>query len=207
MEYLFRLRDECHLVKQCDAIMEYLARQGDQEKQARVGLIKLERIYYKHDSLYEKTKAALKGQTDKLNEIYFLSEPSMDVVQKLVDLISRYSNPKLVQKAIMLQIYHLAIHNKYAEAKDLMLKSHIFQTIGKQQISNQICFNRAVVQMGLAAFRLGLFDESNQVLQDVAQNPRLRESLAQGAGAFTRQMEKTLEEELEEKKRFVPPHL
>lgn len=80
MEYLYRLRDECLLTKQCDAIMEYLSKQSDQEKQARVGLIKLERIYYKHDSLYEKTRAALKGQTDKLNEIYFLEEPSQDVV-------------------------------------------------------------------------------------------------------------------------------
>lgn len=78
----------------------------------------------------------------------------------------------------MLQVYHHAIHNRYNEAKDLMLKSHIASTIAKQQISNQISYNRAVVQMGLAAFRLGLFDESNQVLQEVAQNPRLKESLA-----------------------------
>lgn len=40
--------------------------------------------------------------------------------------------------------------------------------IAKQQISNQIFYNRAVVQVGLAAFRLGLFEESNQVLCDVA---------------------------------------
>jgi translation initiation factor 3 subunit C len=145
MEYLYRLRDECQLTKQCDAIMEYLSKHNDQEKQARVGLIKLERIYYKHDSLYEKTKAALKGQTDKLNEIYFLAEPSKDVVEKLVDLVSRYSQTKLVSKAIMLQVYHHAIHNRYQEAKDLMLKSHIGQTIAKQQISNQILYNRAVV--------------------------------------------------------------
>jgi translation initiation factor 3 subunit C len=44
------------------------------------------------------------------------------------------------------------------------------------------------------------------VLAEVSQNPKLRESLAQGS-AYSRQQEKTLEEEIEEKKRFVPPHL
>jgi len=44
------------------------------------------------------------------------------------------------------------------------------------------------------------------VLAEVAQNPKLRESLAQGSG-YSRLQEKSLEEEIEEKKRFVPPHL
>ena len=88
-----------------------------------------------------------------------------------------------------------------------MLKTNITNNIAKQQISNQILFNRAVVQIGLSAFRLGHFDECNSSLCDVAQNPKLRESLAQGQSNYSRLQEKTLEEELEEKKRYVPPHL
>jgi hypothetical protein len=80
MEYLYRLKDECILIMQCDQIMGYLKKQNDLEKVARVGLIKLERIYYKHDSLYAKTRAALKGQDEKLKEIYFLESPSEEVV-------------------------------------------------------------------------------------------------------------------------------
>ena len=52
MEYLLRLRDECTLLKQCDNLIDYLTKMGDEEKIAKIGLIKLEHIYYKNDSLY-----------------------------------------------------------------------------------------------------------------------------------------------------------
>lgn len=124
-----------------------------------------------------------------------------------MQLVVEHCSQRLKIKAIMLQVYHHAIHNRYYEAKDLMLKTHVAKSIFKQQISNQICYNRAVVQIGLSAFRLGLFEESNQVLAEVAQNSRIKETLAQGQSAFARQQEKSLEEEMEEKKRLVPAHL
>lgn len=83
-------------------------------------------------------------------------------------------------KAILLQIYHHALHNRFYEAQNLLLKSHLADVIGKQQISNQISYNRAVVQIGMAAFRLGLFEECNRTLNEVCQSMKLRESLAQG---------------------------
>jgi hypothetical protein len=39
----------------------------DYENQARVAVVLLEHIYYKTDSLYAKTKEALKGQPDQLS--------------------------------------------------------------------------------------------------------------------------------------------
>jgi len=44
-------------------------------------------------------------------------------------------------------------------------------------------YNRAIVTIGLAAFRLGLFDECDQVLIEVSQSPKLKESLAQGTSS------------------------
>jgi len=55
MMYMYRLRDECLLLKQCDIVMEFLTKHKEHEKVAKVGLIKLEHIYYKHDNLYTKT--------------------------------------------------------------------------------------------------------------------------------------------------------
>jgi len=43
-----------------------------------------------------------------------------------------------------------------------------------------IQYNRAVIQIGLAAFRLGLFDEANSILIDVCQSPKWKDCLAQG---------------------------
>jgi len=60
MEYLYRLRDECLLLKQCDNMLVFFKDIEDEEKTARISLLKLEHIYYKKDSLYEKSKALLK---------------------------------------------------------------------------------------------------------------------------------------------------
>jgi len=207
MEYLYRLKDECVLIKQCDRIMAYLSTHDELEKASRVGLIKLEHIYYKHDSLYEKTQQALKAKPEKLAELYFHSQPSEVVVQSLVDQVSQHCTLKLKVKAILLQSFHHAIHNRYFQAQDLVLKSQLAKTIAKQQIQNQIFYNRTAVQIGLAAYRLGLFEECNSVLSEICQNPKLKESLAQGQSNYSRLQEKTLEEEIEEKKRFMPPHL
>lgn len=60
MAYLYRLRDECVLLKQLDSIIDFLYCLNENEKAARLSLIKLEHIYYKNDSIYERTKEALK---------------------------------------------------------------------------------------------------------------------------------------------------
>lgn len=41
----------------------------------------------------------------------------------------------------------------------------------------------------------------------MTQSPKLKESLAQGFSSHSRQAERSAEDEMEEKKRFVPPHL
>ena len=68
-------------------------------------------------------------------------------------------------------------------------------------------YNRALIQIALAAFRMGLFEECNNLLQNIFSSPNLKESLAQGVSNYLRQQEKSLEEEAEEKKRYMPPHL
>lgn len=56
MAYLYRLRDECLLLKQSDNVIKLLQKYNENEKIARIGLIKLEHIYFKNDQIYEKTK-------------------------------------------------------------------------------------------------------------------------------------------------------
>ena len=60
----------------------------------------------------------------------------------------------------------------------MMMKSRVSTLISKQQIGNQVLYNRAFVQCGLAAFRLGHFEECNKLLNEVNQSPKLKESLA-----------------------------
>lgn len=66
IEYLYRLKDECLLLKLVDKISMYFQVLGDEEKIARISLIKLEHIYYKNDLLYENTKKILHNKKDQL---------------------------------------------------------------------------------------------------------------------------------------------
>ena len=169
--------------------------------------MKLEHVYYKSDNVYTRTKEQLKSQPDKLKEVYLLDVPSEQVINGLVEQVLTHCPTRLKIKAVLLQAYHHAIHNRFQQAKDLIMKSRISHVIGKQQVTNQVHYNRAFVQCGLAAFRLGLFDDCNAVLNDASQQPKLKESLAQGFSSHNKQAERSLEDEIEEKKRFVPPHL
>jgi translation initiation factor 3 subunit C len=74
--------------------------------------------------------------------------------------------------------------------------------IQQQPIENQILFNRALVQIGLAAFRLGKIKESHDILAEICQYAKHKELLAQRIST----MDKTAESEAEEKKRQIPFH-
>lgn len=70
-------------------------------------------------------------------------------------------------RAALYQIYHLSIHKKFYPARDLLLKTHIGDIIHLQDIASQILYNRAVTQIGMAAFRLGLIEESHDILVEI----------------------------------------
>lgn len=55
-EYLQRIKDENALLFACDAALSFMERYFPTEKSkaARIALLKLEHLYYKHDSLYAK---------------------------------------------------------------------------------------------------------------------------------------------------------
>jgi len=80
------------------------------------------------------------------------------------------------QRATLYQVYHHALHNRLREAKDIMMKSHISANCG--HIDNQILYNRALTQTGLAAFRLGRIQEAHELLSDICNNSKNKELLA-----------------------------
>lgn len=166
------------LLKLIDQMIGLVERIGDEIQIARISLMKLEHIYYKKDSLYENTKRLLHNKPAKLKEVYFMEKPSREEVQDLVVKICKHCPKKEKMRAILLQCYHHAIHNRIREAKDLLMKGQFSQIIHRQPVINKIHYNRAIIQIGLAYFRLGLFDEANDILIE-CQTPRLKDSLAQ----------------------------
>jgi translation initiation factor 3 subunit C len=107
---------------------------------------------------------------------------------------------------MLCQIYFLALHDQYYKARDMMLMSHLQETISNFDVNTQILFNRALVQVGLCAFRAGLVYEAQTSLQEICGSNRQKELLAQGL-QMQRYSQISPEQERLERQRQLPFHL
>jgi len=114
--------------------MQYFIQNDEEEKAAKIAILKIQHIYYKNDSVYAKTKEALKSQPKKLEALYFLSKPATEEIAYLVKLVVTHLGNKSKVQATLLQCFHHAIHNRYFDAKNLLMNTHISETIHKQPI-------------------------------------------------------------------------
>merc|ERR1712130_258228 len=81
-------------------------------------------------------------------------ETSMDMMDRLCKYIySKDSTDRLRTRAILCHIYHHAIHDSWYQARDLMLMSHLQDSVHHSDPVTQILYNRTMVQLGLCGFR------------------------------------------------------
>ena len=107
---------------------------------------------------------------------------------------------------MLCHIYHYALHNDFHTARDMLLMSHLQESIHSADVATQILYNRTVVQLGLSAFRCGLIRESQAILQDIFATQRVKELLAQGVHQQRYQV-LTPEQEKTERQRQLPFHM
>merc|ERR1719506_1693177 len=111
-------------------------------------------------------------------------------------------------RAVLCQTYHHALHGRFYHARDLMQLSGVQETVQNADILTLILFNRALVMVGLAAFRLGKLLDALSSLMEVCAMNRAKELLAQGL-AYSHQLrqERTPEQEKQERRRQMPYHM
>lgn len=127
------------------------------------------------------------------------------LINQLCTYVYKYGSDRSRTRGMLCHIYHHALHDRFLEAKDLLLMSHLQDTISAaNDTSTMILFNRMMVTLGLAAFRLGKIWDAHQCLSDICSS-RVRELLAQGL-SISRFNDKTAEQEKAEKRRLVPYH-
>jgi len=109
-------------------------------------------------------------------------------------------------RAMLCQIYFLALHDKYYLARDMMLMSHLQENMSNFDVQSQILFNRTLVQVGLCAFRQGLVYDAQNTLQEICGSGRQKELLAQGV-MIQRFSQVSPEQERLERQRQLPFHM
>ncbi|RDW67194.1 translation initiation factor eIF3 core subunit c [Aspergillus mulundensis] len=215
-EYIERLSDEKQLyanLVRTQIYVEALTRmeKTDQRQDSlnRVVMRRLEHVYFKPSQvvtiLEEGTEKALpseletsittRGNTDALT-----------LVQTLCNYLFKNSDGILRARAMLAQIYFLALHDQYYRARDLMLMSHLSESIANFDVSSQILFNRTLVQIGLCAFRAGLIYEAQNTLSEICGSGRQKELLAQGI-ILQRFSTVSPEQERLERQRQLPFHM
>lgn len=216
-EYIERLGDEQALYEDIVRVSIYyetISKKSDVGKQSdainRIVIRRLEHIYFKPllvvRILEERTWQALPA---KLNSELTPrgSNTEIDVlVQSLANYLFENSEGIIRARAMLCQIYFLALQDNFYKARDLALMSHLTENIASFDVSTQILFNRTLVQIGLCAFRAGLVYDAQGVLQEICGSGRQKELLAQGV-MMQRYSTVTPEQERLERQRQLPFHM
>ncbi|KAK6183766.1 hypothetical protein SNE40_006370 [Patella caerulea] len=196
-EYVERLQDERQVCDILEKTLRYLEIKGTTLEISRIYLKRIEHLYYKFD-----TSCVYTGDNEPKKE--GTSEQTMDKLCKF--LYTSETPDRLRTRAILCHIYHHALHNRWFQARDLMLMSHLQDNIGHSDIPTQLLYNRTLVQLGLCAFRQGNIRDAHNALVDIQSSNRAKELLAQGL-LPNRQNERTPEQEKIEKRRLFPYHM
>ncbi|EEH20646.1 eukaryotic translation initiation factor 3 subunit C [Paracoccidioides brasiliensis Pb03] len=217
-EYIERLSDEQSLYTSIVRSLLYVEKLNKVEKNEarqdsvnRVLMRRLEHVYFKPSQvvviLEENTWAAIPTKLD--SGITPRKNGTSDIpalVKTLCNYLFELSDGIIRARAMLCQIYFLALHDKYHRARDLMLMSHLTENISNFDVSTQILFNRTLVQIGLCAFRAGLVYEAQNTLGEVCGSGRQKELLAQGI-IMQRYSSVSPEQEKLERQRQLPFHM
>jgi len=216
-EYPERLTDETSLysnIIRAQLYAEGLKRnpklEASQDGVNRVVMRRLDHIYFKPATVVSiSEEKGWAGIPEKLDSTITPRGTTNDVttlLRTLCTYLFENSDGIIRARAMLCQIYFLALHDRYYDARDMMLMSHLQEEISKFDVNTQILFNRTLVQVGLCAFRAGLVYEAQNSLQEICGSNRQKELLAQGL-QIQRYSQISPEQERLERQRQLPFHL
>ncbi|KAL5711738.1 Ulp1 peptidase [Ranunculus cassubicifolius] len=203
LEYDERLEDEALLFVVSRRILNYLEERRDDKGVALVAYILLYLVHYKRQDEYD----ALWNRSENLEYEYygiyeyrvqtrkmFLRHSIRSLIERLYTPILRYEDGEKKKCASLCNIYHLALTENFEESSKLMsrfldeedvtgckvLKDTKIDAYTKlMRILNQIYFNRAIVQLGICAFKVGRIVEAYSYLSGLNGGGKVKRLLSQ----------------------------
>ncbi|KAH3685191.1 hypothetical protein WICPIJ_003852 [Wickerhamomyces pijperi] len=219
-EYLDRLRDEQLIyttIVRAQLYSEAFIPQAEISKPSadqlsRIIVRRIEHIYFKPASLISLNERKTWESLAFVSQKSYIAEYSdaADYTDKLLDALSsvlyKQTTATYRKRAMLSHIYYYAFNNKYYKARDMFLMSHLQSTIHSSDAGLQILFNRALVQLGLCAFRNGLIQDAHQNLFEIATSQNLRELLGQTYQRFNNQQQQQQSASATDRQRQLPYH-
>ncbi|ESK92951.1 eukaryotic translation initiation factor 3 subunit 8 [Moniliophthora roreri MCA 2997] len=205
-EYVERLKDEKVLYCTICRAQAFYEKTKQDDPLSRVIMRRLEHIYSKPDPVVQALEAAAEASDIKPTTTLASKGSTSTLIHELCVYLYKSGNSLLRTRAMLSHIYHHALHNDFHTARDMLLMSHLQESIHSADVATQILYNRTVVQLGLCAFRSGLIREAQAMLQDIFTTQRVKELLAQGVHQQRFQV-LTPEQEKAEKQRQLPFHM
>ncbi|EGX96953.1 eukaryotic translation initiation factor, putative [Cordyceps militaris CM01] len=216
-EYIERLQDESSLYNIIFRGMlyyEYLRKDTTldtpQDSVNRIVMRRLEHVYFKPAAVIktfeENCWEAAGSDVESVITSRSQSQDASNLVNVLCNYLFSNADGIIRARAMLCQVYFLALHNEYYKARDMMLMSHLQENIPNFDVLSQILYNRTLVQVGLCAFRKGLVYDAQNTLQEICGSGRQKELLAQGV-MIQRYSQVSPEQERLEKQRQLPFHM
>ena len=139
IDYVMRLRDEVKLVELLTTFQVYYERVESPSDAAMLAELRVEHLYYRHDSIVMQVKEATQAGADDKSEGDPEASPAEEGTAETVDMASKISSlctyiyqhgsDRQKTRAMLCHIYHHGIHDRFLEARDLLLMSHLQETI------------------------------------------------------------------------------
>lgn len=230
-EYISLLKDDSQLYVIIVRAQLYLSEiisnvnelEGDQL--CRIIIKRIESIYYKPVKLVILSElntwnalSIADNSNEKVQKITSSeAHDSTNTLQtnKLIDSLCShlYINSTGIQSSIyrkraaLMQSYYYSISNQFFRARDILHLTHVQTTIHTSEPGVQVLFNRAIVQLGLAAFRSGLSEEAQTILNEIVTTANTRDLLGQSKIYFSNNQGAASEVGPNEKGKYVPFHM
>ena len=206
-DYIERLKDETDLCRVIFRSQLYFEATQNELSSFRAIIRRVEHMYFKHGDVIARTEALIRppilaaaGLSDREP-----IDPSI-LMDYLCGLLYKVSDDRIRTRAMLCHVYHHALHDRFYKARDLLLMSHLQDTIQHADVPTQVLYNRALVQIGLCAFRNGMIKDTHASLHEISSSGKVKELLAQGLSQ--RYSDRTVDQErMIEKQRQIPFHM
>jgi translation initiation factor 3 subunit C len=132
-----------------------------------LALRRIETTYYLHDNILNELRNSSDEDSAKVIETAF---PKSVNTEKEIHALATHIYPNDETNRVRVELYHIyhhAIHNRLSIARDYLLMSKISENINNREVQDQILYNRVLVQMGLASFRIGNISDCVQYLNEM----------------------------------------